>query len=176
MIETKSTSNGSEEIEASTVGENAPKKPVKKKKSAVLVISLITLGIFAVLIVLAIILKDSLINYILLGTGVAELAAAIILFYTARQRERFICPECGTKRIHHRRWLSTSNKVTTSYYEVASHPEGNRKITYTHHYADTYTCPNCGCEMEENVNKSGGQYVEFNDGHVNDTRRAPNEF
>ena len=50
------------------------------------------------------------------------------------------------------------------------------KTTFKHHYIDTYTCPECGTEMEEKVRKSGGEYTIRNSGHVSDTRREPMEF
>ena len=104
----------------------------------------------------------------MLVTGVLEVGAAALLFYIARQRERFTCPECGTKRVHHRMLYQTTNRVSTT--------NGNRKTTYQHQYIDTYTCPECGRESEERVNKSGGYYMQFADGTVGDHRIAPNEF
>ena len=148
----------------------------KKKKSAIFIANLLCLGVFAILTILAAILKNSTINIILLATGVLELGVGALCFIIARQRERFTCPECGTKREHHREFVSTSNHVKTSNWGRPNYAEGYRMIEYTHHYIDTYTCPNCGAKMTENVSKGGGAYKERNSGHVVDTRQEPREF
>lgn len=143
-------------------------KNKKKKLPLIFVADIICLAIFVVLTLLAVIIKDSTVNVIMLVIGVLEVGAAVLLFYIARQRERFTCPQCGTKRVHHRVHLSTTNHVTTT--------NGNRKTTYKHQYLDTYTCPNCGCELEEKVDKNGGYYMQFADGTEGDHRIWPNEF
>ena len=171
---TKEEEKQSMENESITV-QSAPAKKTKRK-SAVLIIDLIFLAIFAVLTVLAALLNNQAINYILLGSGLVELAVAVILFFVARQRERFTCPNCGTKRVHHRNWVKTTETVKTSNFERVNYPEGYMKTTFKHHYIDTYTCPECGTEMEEKVRKSGGEYTIRNSGHVSDTRREPMEF
>ena len=152
------------------------KKPPINKKKLIFILDAVCLAIFVILLILAITIKNSTINIIMLVTGVVEIASAALLFYIALQRERFTCPECGTKRIHSREYLSTSEKVTTSNYGRVNYPEGNKKTTFTHHYMDTYACPNCGTKTTNKVNKSGGEYIIFNNGHINDTRRDPREF
>lgn len=149
---------------------NSTAKAVKKKKKIpfIFIVDIVCLVIFLVLTILAVIMQDSTVNIIMLITGILEVGVAVLLFYIARQRERFTCPQCGTKRVHHRVHLSTSNHITTT--------NGNRKTTYKHQYLDTYTCPECGCELEVKVNKDGGYYMEFADGTEGDHRIWPNEF
>lgn len=132
-------------------------------------------GVFALGLILAL-LEKQIGNYLLLISGLAEVAVGFILFKIARQRERFTCPECGAKRIHHRKFLETTEKVTTMNWKNPAYPDGKHKIEYTHKYLDTYTCPNCGKEQRENVSKSGGSYTTFNNGRIQDQSTDPREF
>ena len=149
---------------------NSGATAVKKKKKIpfIFILDIICLVIFVVLTILAVSTQNSTVNVIMLVTGILEVGVAVLLFYIARQRERFTCPQCGTKRVHHRVHLSTSNHITIT--------NGNRKTTYKHQYLDTYICPECGCELEVKVNKDGGYYMEFADGTEGDHRIWPNEF
>lgn len=140
----------------------------KKKIHFIFIVDIVCLAVFVILTIIAAITKNSTVNIIMLITGILEIGVAVLLFYIARQRERFTCPQCGTKRVHHRVHLSTSNQVTTT--------NGNRKTTYKHQYLDTYTCTACGCELKVKVDKNGGYYMQFADGTEGDHRIWPNEF
>ena len=111
-------------------------------------------------------------NVWLLIFGIIQIAGSLILNKVMQYRKRNICPECGTKREHHREYLDTTEK-----YKETNGSQGvtRETTTYTHHYHDTYTCPNCGETFEEDVKESGGEYVEDMTG-VHDRRREPKEF
>ena len=95
-----------------------------------------------------------------------------VSYKIVQHRERYTCPECGTKRIHHRRYLNTTS-VTKTY---SSNQSGLDTTTYTHHYHDTYVCPHCGETKHENVSKHGGTLRVHDTGYVDDSRIAPREF
>ena len=111
-------------------------------------------------------------NVWLLILGIIQIAGSLILNKVMQYRKRNICPECGAKREHHREYLGTTEK-----YKETNGSQGvmRETTTYTHHYHDTYTCPNCGETFEEDVKESGGEYVEDMTG-VHDRRREPKEF
>ena len=112
-------------------------------------------------------------NIMLIVSGIAELILAFILYKVMIHIERYNCPNCAAKRVHHRRYVRTSevdknfpNQGGTTY-----------KTIYTHHYIDTYECPSCGeTKTEYNITKSGGEYTVLGSGAIRDTRKPPKEF
>ena len=130
-------------------------------------------GLFIVLLILTLVLDNNVGNYLLLFNGLLDLSAAFILYKIVAYRERYICPECGTKRIHHRVWTNTSEKV---YSRETNGQNPYRTTEYTHFYIDTYRCPNCGETMTENISKSGGKISEYANGMVQDHRIPPREI
>ena len=145
-------------------------KKAKKKMTFVAKMSIL-LGVLAVIFVILLIMAiagNAIGNFLLLGSGAVEMAVAVILLKVRGSRERKICPECGTRREHHREWIRTT--------EQRNNTQSSYTIKYTHEYLDTYTCPECGEEMEERVKKDGGSFMEYKDGKVYDQRKAPEEF
>ena len=140
----------------------------KKRNHGILILTATCLLVFVVGLILALVSDGFIGNIILLVGGVIELGAAFVVFKIAEHRERFTCPECGTKREHHRTYIKTTEKDS-----VVNH---NHKTVYTHVYRDTYTCPECGNEMVNIVNKNGGYYSRLNDGNVVDNRIDYREF
>ena len=111
-------------------------------------------------------------NLLLLIDGIVALLVATILWKIIDYRQKMICPCCATKRVHHRDWLRTTEKDQT----VGAGANQFDVTTYTHHYRDTYVCPKCGETLTVQTQGNGGQYKEFMNGTVSDTRRAPKEF
>lgn len=111
-------------------------------------------------------------NVWLLILGIIQIAGSLILNKVMQYRKRNICPECGTKREHHREYIDTTER-----YKETNGSQGTTRATttYTHHYHDTYICPNCGETFEEDVKESGGEWVEDGMGE-HDRRREPKEF
>lgn len=107
-------------------------------------------------------------NDILVTSGSIEVIIAVIGIKVLLRREKKICPECGTGREHHRKWIGTSEQYKNST-ELA-------KIIYTHEYIDSWVCPKCGETVTEKVKKSGGELIEYRSGRVQDNRRSPSEF
>ena len=160
---------------AQTKAETKPKK--EKKKFSFLTICLIACGVIPILfILLAIITKESLFNNILLVIGLLEVGIAYVMYRIILHRERFTCPQCGTKRIHNRQFEHTTTHITSKPSKPGGGYIGFRNIEYTHHYTDTYTCPECGEQKVEQVKKRGGYFKEYEDGRIEDERTEPREF
>ena len=158
--------------ERSLIGQSINTSKKRKKLNFVLVILVIISTVFVVGLILALVVEGSVGNDILLYSGLVELAASFILYKVAITRERYICPECGTKREHHRQFLRTTNQIK----KYLSNGQSVEKIIYTHHYLDTYVCTKCGETKEVEYSSSGGEFTEWDNGHIRDTRKAPQEF
>ena len=166
-----------EEAASAVQQKNETKLPKKKKKFPFFAFYLIACSsISALLTLLAIITKDSLFNIILLVKGLLDIGTAYVLYKILLHKERFTCPQCGTKREHHRHFKSTTTNIISKPSKPGGGYVGFRTIEYTHHYTDTYTCPKCGEEQVEQVEKRGGYFKEYEDGRVEDRRSAPHEF
>lgn len=140
----------------------------RKKKKGMIMVGLFAI-VFTVFLLLTLITGDESWNWLLLFSGAFEFLIGIILYKVSMHQERYICPDCGNKREHHREHLSTEDKITDT--------TTSEKITYTHYYEDTYICPNCGCERTERLKKSGGYIEYFKDsGLTRDYRKSPKEF
>lgn len=108
----------------------------------------------------------------LIMSGCLELLVAVILYKVMIHIERYNCPSCGAKRVHHRDFIRTS-EVDKTFNNQGGLTE---KTIYTHHYRDTYVCPECGETRVEFVTKSGGEYTILGSGTIQDKRRPPKEF
>lgn len=152
--------------------QNQTNQPQKKKKSKALLFPIICVvilsAVFVAALTMALTQETNIGNYILLVTGIVDLLIAFILYRIVDYRTKVICPECGTKRIHHRAFIETLEHDRTA---------GNTFIReYTHVYHDTYTCPECGEMLELTVKKSGGKYTRNGDGNIIDQRIDPRTF
>ena len=133
-------------------------KKLNRTTKFIIIASSIILSVFLLLVIMAAAVKHPIINKILFVTGIIDLAAAFVLFKIVDYREKFICPNCGAKRIHHRQYLRTVSKQVS-----------NSKIEYKHQYYDTYTCPECGKTYSCHVTKSGG-YEDSSGDHTIEPR------
>lgn len=104
--------------------------------------------------------------------GFGLIIYAVVLGITLPKKARQICPACGNKREHHRRFTHTTNKVNT-----INSSNGQQLTTkYTHHYIDTYTCPNCGETAEYETTENGGETIIGGQYGRLDKRKNPREF
>lgn len=182
--EENGTSSANNESKRSTVVENATSTAQsktnfrkKKKKFSLLAYCLVACVVIpSVLMLLAIITKKSLFNNILLVTGLLEIGTAYVLYRIVLHKERFTCPQCGTKRVHHRHFEHTTTHITSKPSRPGGGYIGYRKIEFSHHYTDTYTCPECDEQLVEQVKKMGGSFTEYEDGRIEDKRIDPQEF
>ncbi|MBR2444291.1 MAG: zinc-ribbon domain-containing protein [Clostridia bacterium] len=147
-------------------------KKKKVSKAGIIIGTIFTLlfaGVFVFCLITTLNGTDKTGNILLLVSGLVEAISAFIMWKVIRYRERYICPECGTKRVHHRAWDGTNEK----YEEYSNHS----RITYTHIYIDTYECPKCYETLTERVKKSGGNLTEYEDtGRIVDNRVDVREF
>ena len=147
------------------------KKP-KKKISLGMKIGIGATGLLFIFFVVGFIMaldRDNITgNLLLLLGGILDLVIAYVLYKGMMHLERFICPCCGAKREHHREFRYTTKKEK----EV----QNSFTTYYTHHYHDTYECPECGETFSEFVNKSGGTYRIPAVGDIKDSTRPPREF
>ena len=147
-------------------------KKIKVKHVILGALALFAVVFFIVGLVKATDTSNSVGNNMLIMSGIAELLLAIILYKIMIHMERYNCPKCAAKRVHHRRYVRTS-EVDKDF-----NNQGGRtyKTIYTHHYVDTYVCPSCGETRTERITKSGGEYTELGNGTIKDTRKPPREF
>lgn len=115
---------------------------------------------FLLLVILAATLKKPIINLMLLIVGIFDIVLSIIVYKIVDLKEKYVCPNCGARRVHHRQFLRTDSKSTSS-----------SKVEYYHKYYDTYSCPECGETYSCYVTKNGG-YIDGTGDHTN----MPNEF
>ena len=120
----------------------------------ILILILILSIIFMILGIILAKNANSIGNKILLISGIIEFALAFVMFEVALHKERYTCPCCGHKRVHHRQFIRTEEKIS----QISSMDNPGTRYQYTHVYEDTYVCPNCGETLtESNVKKSGGE-------------------
>ena len=168
------------ETVAAETEEPMPKAEEKKKGklSSFGILTIVCAGIFALLMILAILLKNSVINFIMAGTGIVELIMAFVLSSKKEKMILFTCSECGSKREHHRVYLATTQ--TEKYFERNPNKTADDSIRfntgYTHWYMSTYTCTKCGNELKKKTSGGGGSVVQYYSGRVKDTRTPPSEF
>ena len=170
----KSTVTGSKSNQVKSGGGKAKDKEANPKKKKLIHILLVAAAIFVVIyfivaLVQAMDTSSNVGNNKLITSGIIELLLAIILYKIMMHQIRYNCPKCAGKRVHHRRFVRTT-EVDKDY-----NGQGSKTI-YTHHYVDTYVCPSCGETRTERITKRGGEYTIMSTGSVRDTRRAPQEF
>ena len=144
----------------------------KKKISVGMIISIAATALLFIFFIVGLILafdKESTAgNTLLLVGGIFDLIIAFVLYKIMIHIERFNCPKCGAKRVHHREYKRTTKKEKEF--------KDSSITTYTHHYHDTYECPQCGETRHEQVTGSGGSYYEYDNGNDRDATRPPKEF
>ena len=170
----KSEATGGISHQVKAGGGKAKDKEAKPKKKKLIHVLLVAAAIFVVIYFIVALLEamdtsSNVGNNKLITSGIIELLLAIILYKIMMHQIRYNCPKCAGKRVHHRRFVRTT-EVDKDFKDQGS------KTIYTHHYVDTYVCPSCGETRTERITKSGGEYTIMSTGSVRDTRRAPKEF
>ena len=105
------------------------KKVVPKKKKAGLIVLLVGISICLAMFLVGLVLalgENELGNFVLFVTGVLDLIVAFIIIRIGVRIERYTCPECGSKRKHHRHYLETTERITEN--------SEARKYIYTHQH------------------------------------------
>lgn len=148
------------------------KEEKKKKISVGMIISIAATAVLFIFFIVGLVMafdKESTSgNVLLLVGGIFDLIIAFVLYKVMIHLERYNCPKCGAKRVHHREYKRTTKKEKEF--------KDSSITTYTHHYHDTYECPQCGETRHEQVTGSGGSYYEYDNGNDRDATRPPKEF
>lgn len=138
-----------------------------------IVIALILIMILG--IILSICMPISLGKTILKVSAFVEIISSIIGLVYLFRKEKYICPECGTKREHHRQFIETTSRQLTQTERNTSLTK--RTVIYKHVYLDTYVCPKCGETMENRATSEGGKIVYDYRGIITyDNTKPPKEF
>ena len=126
-------------------------------------------------IILTLIVPSGLGKIILQATGFIEIFGAIIGLVLMYRKMYFTCPECGTKREHHRQFIETTSRQLVQTERDTSLTK--RTVIYKHVYLDTYVCPKCGETMENRTTSDGGKIVYDYRGVITyDNTKPPKEF
>ena len=156
---------------ASNVNSSLPKKQLT------LLIILCVCALFFMLlgIVLTLTVPNGLGKAILQATGFIEIFGAIIGLILMYRKVYYTCPNCGTKREHHRQFIETTSRQLTQTERDTNLTK--RTVIYQHVYLDTYVCPKCGETMENRATSEGGKIVYDYRGVITyDNTKPPKEF
>lgn len=165
--------NGHQPIKhvSSSVNSSLPKKQL-----TILIILCSCALFFMVLgIILTLTIPSGIGKTILQATGFIEIFGAIIGIILMYRKMYYTCPECGTKREHHRQFIETTSRQLTQTERNTSLTK--RTVIYKHVYLDTYVCPKCGETMENRATSEGGKIVyDYRGIIVYDNTKPPKEF
>ena len=156
---------------ASNVNSSLPKKQLT------LLIILCVCALFFMLlgIILTLTVPNGLGKAILQATGFIEIFGAIIGLILMYRKMYYTCPNCGTKREHHRQFIETTSRQLTQTERDTNLTK--RTVIYQHVYLDTYVCPKCGETMENRATSEGGKIVYDYRGVITyDNTKPPKEF
>ena len=156
---------------ASNVNSSLPKKQLT------LPIILCVCALFFMLlgIILTLTVPNGLGKAILQATGFIEIFGAIIGLILMYRKMYYTCPNCGTKREHHRQFIETTSRQLTQTERDTNLTK--RTVIYQHVYLDTYVCPKCGETMENRATSEGGKIVYDYRGVITyDNTKPPKEF
>ena len=144
-------------------------KPRKKKRKFKYKFLLFSIVVFVIGFIITVSADGIVGNILLLLSGGFDLIAAIVLFAIYSVKSKLTCPECGTRRVHKRVWLNTTEQMTRS--------TVTERISYTHRYEDYYICPECGETLKKIITKSGGSIVHyFSNGNIVDKTISYDKF
>lgn len=179
ISETSATSTVEDQGNGSSQASSLNKKQNHRQKiGSTSILTAVSGGAFIISLVLALTLDSLLGHFMLLGSGLIDFIMAFMLASRANQQRLLTCPECGTQRIQHRRFLETTKKE--KFFERNPDKKADESIrfiiTYTHWYLATFTCPNCGETVQEKVSDGGGVVTIYYSGREKDTRSQPREF
>lgn len=147
------------------------------KKQLITLIIIVSCVLFIMLlgVVLTLTVPNGLGKTILEVSAFIEIFGAIIGFIFFYKKMYYTCPECGTKREHHRQFLETTSRQLVQNERDTSLTK--RTVIYKHVYLDTYVCPKCGETMENRVTSDGGKIVyDYRDVITYDNTKPPKEF
>ena len=147
------------------------------KKQLTLLIILCGCALFFMIlgIILILTVPNGIGKAILQATGFIEIFGAIIGLVLMYRKMYYTCPECGTKREHHRQFIETTSRQLTQTERNTSLTK--RTVIYKHVYLDTYVCPKCGETMENRATSEGGKIVYDYRGVITyDNTKPPKEF
>lgn len=148
--------------------------PQNMLRNLILIISGLVL-IMVLGIILTLCVPNTLGKTILMTSAFMEIIGAIIGLVYLFRIEKYTCPECGTKREHHRQFIKTTSRQLTQTERNTSLTK--RTVIYKHVYLDTYVCPKCGETMENNTTAEGGKIVYDYRGIITyDNTKPPKEF
>ncbi len=156
---------------ASNVNSSLPKKQLT------LLIILCVCALFFMLlgIILTLTVPNGLGKAILQATGFIEIFGAIIGLILMYRKMYYTCPNCGTKREHHRQFIETTSRQLAQTERDTNLTK--RTVIYQHVYLDTYVCPKCGETMENRATSEGGKIVYDYRGVITyDNTKPPKEF
>lgn len=161
---------------------NASNKTIRNtsipKKQLITLITIASCALFLMLlgIIITLIIPNNSGKTILEATGFIEIFVAIIGFVVFYRKMYYTCPECGTKREHHRKFIETTRRQLVQAVERNSGLTERTDI-YTHIYLDTYVCPKCGETEENRATSDGGKVVYDYRGVIRyDNTKPPKEF
>ena len=142
---------------------------------------IITLIVLATLLLITLVLFFVGVKWALAGTfflGIVDFIEAAGLRDRAKALKRFICPECGTEREHHRMFAFETKSIKRLKRDTTKDPNYDAReiIKFTQTYENTYTCPNCGCSYKDHTKESGGNYTVYYSGREENNRVPPEEF
>ena len=131
-------------------------------------------------IILTLCVPNALGKTILKVSAFVEIIASIIGLVYLFRIEKYTCPECGTKRKHHRQFVETKtmsrNQRNNTYRSDKSVFVECVITSYRYKYHHTYICPKCGTETSSESWEDGGNVYQYVDGLVVDKRKQPKEF
>lgn len=153
-------------------------------KTKQLLIPIIIAGVALFILLLGIILiltVNSGVGKVLLQCAAfIEIIGAIVGIVLAYRKMYYTCPECGTKREHHKKLVDTKtqtrNQANNTYRSDKSSFVECLITSYRYKYCHSYVCPKCG-EVETTESwEDGGAVYHYIDDMVVDKRKQPKEF
>lgn len=175
--EARPNTNDAEQSDEKRHSVTQPTSSVQKQSKLPTIMLGISGGAFVISLILAM-LGMSVGNYLLIAFAIIDVIAAIIIIGKVDKKALLTCPECGTQRVHHRKYLETtkSEKFFDQNYNKSPDQSIRCIYGYTHRYLSTYTCPKCGNETQVKTSDGGGCVTVYYSGRRKDTRTQPREF
>ena len=165
-----------EKFSFKTIIENLPRNMLRNLIA--IVVGLILLTILG--IILSLCVPNALGKAILMASAFVEIFCSIIGLVLVFRKEKYICPECGAKRKHHRQFIESKttarNQKNNTYRSDKSVFVECIITNYRYKYHHTYICPKCGTETSRESWEDGGSVYQYIDGLIVDKRKQPREF
>ena len=179
-VENKILNNQIEQQPVEQTSNNANGRIPKPLLTILIVLSGASLFFMLLGIILALTVPNEIGKNMLLITGTIEIFVAIIGLVIMYRKMLYTCPECGTKREHHKHFVETKtqarNQPNNTYRSEKSVFVSCLITTYRYKYCHTYVCPNCGETETTESWENGGQVYQYIDGLTVDKRKDIKEF